>query len=145
MPVVDLEFAEWDKVMTINARGTFLFCQAVARHMIATGTPGRIVNMSSIAGKEGRPNQGVYSASKFAINGLTQVLAQELGRYKITVNAICPGLTDSGRFNSKEIADAQRPASAWKNILGRVWSGAQRKSRWAGPRRPRTSREWRRS
>ena len=133
VPVVDLEAAEWDRVMAVNARGTMLFSQAVARHLVAHGLRGCIVNMSSIAGKEGAPGLAAYCASKFAINGLTQVLARELGPHGITVNAICPGWVDTGRFSLTEklaadkagisTEEASRAALAERakaNALGRV-------------------------
>jgi NAD(P)-dependent dehydrogenase (short-subunit alcohol dehydrogenase family) len=100
--LVELEASEWERVMAVNARGVFLCAQAVARQMIARQTPGRIVNIASVAGKRGQAGEGAYSASKFAVIGLTQVLAQELAPYGINVNAICPGSTDSGRFKLSE-------------------------------------------
>jgi NAD(P)-dependent dehydrogenase (short-subunit alcohol dehydrogenase family) len=102
VPLVELEASEWERVMAVNARGVFLCAQAVARQMIARQTPGKIVNIASVAGKRGQPGEGAYSASKFAVIGLTQVLAQELAPYGINVNAICPGSTDSGRFKLSE-------------------------------------------
>lgn len=107
VPVVDLDPAEWDRVMTVNARGAFLFSQAVARHLIERDAPGCIINMSSGAGKRGLPRAAAYSASKFAIHGLTQSLARELGPHGITVNAICPGVVDTGRLNLGEVAAAK--------------------------------------
>ena len=107
-PVVELEPAEWDRVMAVNARGTFLFCQAVARRLVERGGSGQIINMSSLSGKRGLPGHAAYSASKFAINGLTQVLARELGPYNITVNAICPGWIDTGRFSLGEKLAAEK-------------------------------------
>jgi meso-butanediol dehydrogenase / (S,S)-butanediol dehydrogenase / diacetyl reductase len=95
--VVDLDEAVWDRVQAVNAKGTFLVSQAVARHMIARGGGGKIVNLSSSAGKEGRARFAAYSASKFAIIGFTQSLALELAEHRINVNAICPGLVDTER------------------------------------------------
>ena len=133
VPVVELDPLEWDRVMAVNMRGTFLFCQAVARRLVARGGPGHIINMSSLSGKRGLANHAAYSASKFAINGLTQVLAHELGPYKIRVNAICPGWIDTGRFSLGEklaaekadtIVDEERKAALEKqaklNALGRI-------------------------
>ena len=102
VPIVELEPSEWDRVMAVNARGVFLCAQAVARHMIARGGPGNIVNISSSASKRGRAGAAAYSASKFAVNSFTQSLALELAPYRINVNAICPGTIESGRFNLKE-------------------------------------------
>ncbi len=98
-PIVELAESEWSRVHEVNAKGTFLMCQAAARHMIERGGGGRIINISSLAGQMGIARYGAYCASKFAIVGLTQVLALELGEHAITVNAICPGLTDTERLS----------------------------------------------
>ncbi|MHA6730216.1 SDR family NAD(P)-dependent oxidoreductase [Devosia sp. A369] len=102
VPVIDIDPAEWDRVVNVNLRGTFLFSQAVARHMVGRGGPGHIIIMSSLSGKRGLANHAAYSSTKFAINGLTQVLALELGAHNITVNAICPGMVDTGRTSLGE-------------------------------------------
>ncbi len=81
----------WDNVMDINAKGTFLFCKAVAQQMIRQGAGGKIINVSSVAGKIGVPMYTPYCASKFAVLGITQSLALELAEYRINVNAVCPG------------------------------------------------------
>jgi meso-butanediol dehydrogenase/(S,S)-butanediol dehydrogenase/diacetyl reductase len=97
VPVVDLDEAVFDRVLAVNAKGTFLCCRAVARRMIERGGGGKIINMSSSAGKQGRARFAAYSASKFAVIGFTQSLAIELGPHRINVNAICPGLVDTER------------------------------------------------
>jgi len=107
LPLVDLPESEWQRVQEVNGKGTFLCAQAVARHMIARGGGGRIINISSSAGRQGIPRFGAYCASKFAIIGLTQVLAKELGEYQITANAICPGLTETERLAG--MAEGLRP------------------------------------
>ncbi|PST17358.1 SDR family NAD(P)-dependent oxidoreductase [Mesorhizobium plurifarium] len=90
----------WDSVMDVNAKGTFLVVQAVLPMMKARRY-GRIVNIASIGGKHGAPEQAHYSASKAAVMGFTRVLAQEVGADGITANCVCPGiiLTDMGRVN----------------------------------------------
>ena len=97
VPVVDLAEADWDRVQRVNVKGVFLCSQAVARHLIAQGTGGRIINMSSVTGKRGSARFAAYSASKFAVIGFTQSLACELAPYGVNVNAICPGLVDTER------------------------------------------------
>jgi NAD(P)-dependent dehydrogenase (short-subunit alcohol dehydrogenase family) len=105
--LVDLEEDAFDEVQRVNVKGTFLCCQAVARHMIDRGGPGKIIIMSSRAGKQATARYGAYVASKFALVGLTQTLALELAPYKINVNAICPGLVDTERVYY--MAEALRP------------------------------------
>jgi NAD(P)-dependent dehydrogenase (short-subunit alcohol dehydrogenase family) len=97
VPVVDLEPEEWDLIQNVNVKGTYLCCQAVARAMIERGQGGKIVNISSTAGKRGIARYAAYCASKFAVRGFTQALALELAPHRINVNAICPGLTETER------------------------------------------------
>ncbi len=99
----------WDAVMDVNAKGTFLVVQALLPHMRARGY-GRIINIASIGGKHGAPEQAHYSASKAAIMGFTRVLAQEVGPFGITANCVCPGIivTDMGRTNLEDPTVAGR-------------------------------------
>jgi meso-butanediol dehydrogenase/(S,S)-butanediol dehydrogenase/diacetyl reductase len=89
-PLASITEEVWDRVMDVNVKGVFLCTQAVIPLMAERGE-GRIVNIASVAGKTGRAGVGVYCASKFAVIGLTQALAEEVGPFNITVNAICPG------------------------------------------------------
>ncbi len=85
---------EFDEVVDTNLRGAFLFSRAVTRPMMR-GRYGRIINISSIAGKVGNAGQANYSASKAGLIGLTMAVARELGGRDVTVNAIAPGLIES--------------------------------------------------
>ncbi|KAJ7779165.1 NAD-binding protein [Mycena metata] len=93
--LVNTTAAEWETVMGVNARGTFLCYKYAAVQMIKQGNGGRIIGAASICAKKGVPSLGAYSASKFAIRGLTQTAAHELGAHGITVNAYAPGGIDT--------------------------------------------------
>jgi NAD(P)-dependent dehydrogenase (short-subunit alcohol dehydrogenase family) len=97
VPVVDLAPEDWDLIQNVNVRGTYLCCRAVARAMIDRDQGGKIINISSTAGKRGVARYAAYCASKFAVRGFTQALALELAPHRINVNAICPGLTNTER------------------------------------------------
>jgi 3-oxoacyl-[acyl-carrier protein] reductase len=90
----EIPVSEWDKVMEVNTRGTFLCCLAVFPHMKQRGK-GKIINISSNRIYEGTPFRLHYTTSKAAIIGFTRALAREVGEYNICVNAITPGLTAS--------------------------------------------------
>ncbi len=98
VPVVELEEDAWDLVQRVNVKGTFLCSRAVAREMIKRGDGGKIIIISSGAGKRGMARYAAYCASKFALIGFTQSLALELAPHRINVNAICPGLVDTERI-----------------------------------------------
>ena len=108
VPVVELTEENWQRVQDVNVTGTFLCSRAVARHMIDRGGGGKIINMASVSGKRGSPRFAAYCASKFAVIGFTQSLAQELAPHGINVNAICPGFIDTERMYG--IAEGIKPA-----------------------------------
>ena len=114
--VVDLEEDAFDEVLRVNVRGTYLCSRAVARHMVARSNAGdaggKIIIISSGAGKRGIARYAVYCASKFALVGFTQALAQEMAAHKVNVNAICPGLVDTERVDFIAAALAAEGESA---------------------------------
>jgi len=110
--IMDLTEADWDRIHRVNAKGVFFCLQRAAREMIrqyqVDGSGGRIINIASISGR-GYPgaSNAAYAASKGAVISLTWMAAQQLGRYNINVNAICPGVTrtELGARNAVERAD----------------------------------------
>jgi 2-dehydro-3-deoxy-L-rhamnonate dehydrogenase (NAD+) len=96
--LVDYSTAEWRKVIDVNVNGVFYVNRAVVPHM-AKNNYGRIVNIASVAGKEGNPNASAYSASKAAVIGLTKSLGKELARSGILVNAVTPAAVHTPMFS----------------------------------------------
>ncbi len=114
--VVDLEAAEWRRVLEVNVTGAFLVSRAAARIMITAARPASIISIASVAGKTGEPGLAHYAASKFALVGFTQALARELAPHQITVNAVCPGvvltpmidqLADKWQMSIDDLLDTQ--------------------------------------
>ncbi|MEA2495462.1 MAG: hypothetical protein QOJ29_3373 [Thermoleophilaceae bacterium] len=96
VPLTDVSDEDWRRNIDVMASGTFFGCRAAAKRMLASGNGwGRIVNVSSQAGKRGLPMFSAYCAAKFAIIGITQALAREVASAGITVNAVCPGTVDT--------------------------------------------------
>jgi NAD(P)-dependent dehydrogenase (short-subunit alcohol dehydrogenase family) len=91
VPFHELDEAEWDRVLGVNLKGVFLTTRAVVPHMMERRR-GSIISISSMVGKEAIPLFVHYSASKFAVIGLTQGLAKEMAPYGVRVNAVCPGV-----------------------------------------------------
>ena len=91
---MDLTEKDWDWIHNVNAKGTFFCLQIAADQMIKQNKGGRIINMASVGGKGFVDvSNAIYAASKGAVISLTKTAAQELAKYEITVNSICPGIT----------------------------------------------------
>lgn len=95
-PLLDVDPADWDTVLSVNLSGAFYCTQAAARAMIAGGNGGRIINIASQAAKTGFPHMASYVSSKHGMIGLTRTSAIELGTHGITVNAVCPNHVTTG-------------------------------------------------
>jgi NAD(P)-dependent dehydrogenase (short-subunit alcohol dehydrogenase family) len=117
-PLLEIDPADWDLTFAVNVRAMLVTIQIAAKAMIPNGR-GTIINMASMGGKVGGPNQAHYAASKAAVISLTQVAAKELGPYGITVNCICPGyvLTEMGAATR---TDAMVEEWSAKSPLGRL-------------------------
>ncbi len=98
-PLLHIGEREWDQVLDVNLKGTWMVTRACVTRMVEAGVPGRVVNVASQAGKRGFPMLGAYCAAKAGVILLTQVLAAELGPSGITVNAVCPGTVDTALLN----------------------------------------------
>ena len=98
-PTWELDPAVWRRVIDVNLIGPFLACRAVVPHMLEQGY-GRIVNIASVAGKEGNPNASHYSASKAGLIALTKSLAKELATRGVLVNAVSPAAAKTAIFDS---------------------------------------------
>ncbi|HZO99262.1 MAG TPA: SDR family oxidoreductase [Terriglobia bacterium] len=94
LPPLDFPEEDFDRIIAVNLKGTFLCCQAVARQMAKQGG-GKIVNLTSIGGMVGLPNTVAYCASKGGVVQMTRALAIDLARYKINVNAVAPSLANT--------------------------------------------------
>ncbi len=117
-PIVDLAPEMFQKVLDVKVTGTYLCSQAVLRCMLSQGDGGKVINISSAAGKRGTPNTLAYNAACFALIGMTQSMAREVGPHGINVNCVCPGTTATSRtdFYGRGEAWEQRAAST---ALGR--------------------------
>ncbi len=118
-PIAESEDWAWDKTMDVNLRGPYLLSRRVAVKMMA-GDGGSIVNISSVAGLEAGPGQGIYSVSKAGLIMLTKVMAREMGMAGVRVNCICPGVIRTQL--SKALWEDEETAKIYlaRKALGRV-------------------------
>ena len=133
VPVTELEEDVWHHFLDINTTAVFLCTKFGGREMVRLGNGGRVVNIASNAGKQASADGAAYSASKFAVIGLTQASAMDLAPHAITVNAVCPGPINTDRMSYWERDQAAQrgltqeefraqvvSASAERTPLGRI-------------------------
>jgi NAD(P)-dependent dehydrogenase (short-subunit alcohol dehydrogenase family) len=92
-PILEMSEEQWDRVLTNNLKSCFVCSQAAARHMVAQGVGGRIINVSSIHAQLSEPNASAYTAAKGGMEAFSRTLATELAPHRITVNCLAPGAT----------------------------------------------------
>ncbi len=128
-PILEITAEDLDKIFRINVNSVVFGIQAAAESFIRRGVPGRVISAASIAAIKGFPILGAYSASKFAVRGITQAAAQELAPRGITVNAYAPGIVGTGMWEViderlSEINGKPRGANLKENVdtiaLGRI-------------------------
>ena len=110
VPLLELDPDVFKRVVDVKVTGSYLCTKAVARVLVDQGQGGKIVNVSSVAGKRGEPYMLAYGAATFAMVGMTQSLAKEFGPHGINVNAVCPGDLDTAR------TDEQGRGEEWRKM-----------------------------
>jgi len=118
-PFLETTDAEWHATFGVNLDGAFHCCQAVLPGMVAR-RGGAVVNVASWTGKKGVPNHAAYSASKFALIGLTQAIAGEMAAHGIRLNAVCPGIIVETRM--REEAEERNRAQGLPDVATRLAS-----------------------
>jgi meso-butanediol dehydrogenase/(S,S)-butanediol dehydrogenase/diacetyl reductase len=107
-PLLETTAEQWQQTMDVNVKGVFHCYRAAARQMIKQGRGGRLIGAASVASHRGGKWQGVYSASKFAVRGLSQSVAQELAEHQITVNVYSPGVVHTPMWEGIDAEMARR-------------------------------------
>ena len=125
--LMDVTEDNWHSIMDVNALGTLIGIQEGARRMMAQRS-GKIINTSSIAGRQGYPSFAPYCASKFAVNALTQAAARALAEHNITCNAFAPGVVDTPLWaqldtDLLDIGDADQPGQAMADFAAGILRG----------------------
>jgi NAD(P)-dependent dehydrogenase (short-subunit alcohol dehydrogenase family) len=120
VPVTELAEDVWQHFLAINTTAVFVLTKLVGREMIRQGRGGRIINIASNASKQASARGAAYSASKFAVLGLTQASALDLAPYSITVNAVCPGPINTDRLSYWERARAEEEGIPLENFRARI-------------------------
>lgn len=116
-PLIEISEEEWDRVLAVDLKSVYLCCKGVLPHMIEQRY-GKIVNVSSIAGKEGNPNLVPYSTAKAGVIGLTKALAKEVVRYGVHVNCVTPAVIETSIL--KQVTAEQVEYMVSRIPMGRV-------------------------
>lgn len=122
-PLLDASLDDWRAVVDVNVTGTFVTARAVARRLVAAGTPGSIVTVTSMNGVAPGPNAGAYGATKAGVARLTQQMALEWGAHGIRANAVAPGLIDAGMSEPIYADPDIRRRRSGRVPLGRLGTG----------------------
>jgi NAD(P)-dependent dehydrogenase (short-subunit alcohol dehydrogenase family) len=128
VPVTELPEEVWDHFLAINTTAVFLCTKLVAQEMVRLGNGGRVINIASNAAKQASAMGAAYSASKFAVLGLTQASALDLAPYGITVNAVCPGPVNTDRMSYWERAKAQEQGISQEEFRSKIVEEAGRRT-----------------
>jgi len=126
VPVTELAEEVWDHFIAINTTAVFILTKLVGREMVRQGKGGRIINIASNASKQASAMGTAYSASKFAVLGITQASALDLAPYGITVNAICPGPINSNRLSYWEQTKAKEQGMSLEEFRATIVDAAAR-------------------
>lgn len=120
-PFLDIGEVDYDRTLDVNLKGVFFSSQAAAKAMVAGGRPGVIVNVASMAGKQGRVAfLADYVASKFGVVGLTQAMALELASHRIRVNSVCPGYVATP-MQERELAWEAQLRGTTPDVVQSLW------------------------
>lgn len=120
VPITELSEEVWQHFLAINTTAVFLLTKLVGREMVRQGQGGRIINIASNAAKQASAMGAAYSASKFAVLGLTQASALDLAPYRITVNAVCPGPINTDRLSYWERAKAEEQGIPLEELRAKI-------------------------
>ena len=131
-PVEALDMAQWDATMAINIRGTIM-CIKHAVPLLRLRGGGSIINMSSLMGLRGYPMRSAYTATKFAVIGITEAVAQEVGQHNIRVNALCPGAVNGALMQRVIAARAAAEGRPAEEIIQVNYTDKAALRRWVEP------------
>ena len=128
--VADMDMAAWDETIAINVRGVILCARQAIRRMREGGS---IINMSSLMGLRGYPMRSAYTASKFAVIGITEAMAHEVGSQGIRVNALCPGAVNGDLMQRVIAARAAKEGRPPEDIIKENYTDKAALKRWIEP------------